>query len=200
MNLKEVVRIMKKNLLIIAPFVIVIALVALAFFMRNEKANQQSWAYDYDLDQEILNLGAHGKAIYHGETYNYEKDDQYFTFSQSGKESFKIRYEMTEGAAGQEAMYLYEPKTYDFAGEGTPNGLYGLWKAEDGASFEFTEQGTFMEDGYFYGACSVDENLGKIKLIYDSNFRFNDSYIYYQLEDGKIRVEYPWRLYKRVEE
>ena len=191
---------MKKNLLIIAPFAIVIALVALAFFMKKENANRQSWAYDYEPTKEILMLGNSGKATYKGESYNYEKDDQFITFSKSGAESFKIRYEMTKDDKGGEAMFFYEPKYYTYSSDTQQNGLIGLWKNDDGSSFEFKENGSFMEDGYFYGYYSADEDMGKIKLIYDSNFRFSDSYIYYQIEGDQIRVEYPWRLFRCEEE
>ena len=191
---------MKKKLLIIAPFAIVIALVALAFFMKKENANRQSWAYDYEPTKEILSLGSRGKATYKGVDYTYDKDGQFITFSKSGEDSFKIRYEMTEDENGAEAMFFYEPKYYTYSSETQQNGLIGLWKSEDGSSFEFNEAGTFMEDGYFYGFYTVEEDQGRIKLIYDSNFRFNDSYIYYQIEGDQIRVEYPWRLFRCAEE
>ena len=182
---------MKKMLLAVAAFVIVIALVALAFLMQAE-----GWAYDYEPEVEILSLGKTGRARYQGESYRYQKDDRYLVFTGNGGKTFRRRYEMGTGKDGEEVMFLYEPSVYSYAGEEAPDGLVGLWQTENGWSFQFNGNGTFIEDTYFVGYYSVEQDEGRIKLVYDSEFRFNDTYIYFQLDGDRMTLEYPWRLLK----
>lgn len=182
---------MKKKLLVVAPFIVVIALIVSAFMMKTE-----SWAYDYEPQVEILNLGRISNAQYKGESYRYKKDDQYIVFTGNSGETFKRRYELSTDKDGEEVMFLYEPCVYTYAGEDTPDGLVGEWQSENGWSFRFNENGTFVEDTYFVGYYSAEKDEGKVKLVYDSEFRFNDAHIYYQIEGDQMTLEYPWRLLK----
>ncbi len=131
-----------------------------------------------------------GKAVYKGNTYEYSKDEQFFTLTDEQGNVLKMRY--TEDKDG---MLLYETTTYQYAGEGEADGLIGLWENESQHwSYEFTVKGTFLEDGVFPGYYILDEEAGTIKLIY--NDHFEDTYVYYSIEDGELTVEYPWPMVK----
>ncbi len=71
--------------------------------------------------------------------------------------------------------------------------IVNAWRVKsetDGMSFQFTDKGTFMEDGAFYGYYILNEEEGTIKLAYDAPL--TDVLLYYKLEDGKLVIEYPW--------
>ena len=92
-------------------------------------------------------------------------------------------------------LYIYEQTTYKYDGEGEPEGLIGQWScAEKKWKFEFTDDGTFMEDGYFPGYYIVDEAEGSFKLIY--NDRFEDTVCYYNITGDELLLEYPWCMVK----
>ena len=57
-------------------------------------------------------------------------------------------------------------KRREYEGDGTPDGLVGLWKSKEKWSFEFTSEGTFKEDEYFPGHYSVDEGNKTFSLAY----------------------------------
>ena len=155
----------------------------------------ESWAYNHEPEKEILRLQEDGKAVFKGQEYSYSKDDQFITLTDDKNQSLKLRYKMTK-----EGMFLYEQTTYHLDGLGEPNGIIGVWVGgpEDRMSYEFTENGTFREDGYFPGHYLVDEAAGTIKLMY--NDHFEDTYIYYVLNDKELFVEYPWPMVTTVTE
>lgn len=183
---------MKKKLLVVAALIFInVAFGVWAFMLQAE-----SWAYDYEPQVEILSLGRTGNAQYNGQSYRYVKDEQYIAFTAKDGEIFKRRYEMATNKDGEEVLFLYEPSVYTYVGEDAPEGLTGEWRSENGWSFLFNENGTFVEDTYFYGYYSVEQDEGRVKLVYDSEFRFNDTYIYFLIEGDQMTVEYPWRLLK----
>lgn len=146
------------------------------------------WAYIHDEETPILVLKSGGKAVYHGDNYIYTLNDGYMELLADNTDVLKLRYTM-DG----EDMYLYEHTTYTYSGEGEPDGLVGLWIDEaDNWEFEFTDAGTFREDGYFPGYYSVDEAAGTFKLMY--NDQFEDTVCYYAIEGNELLVEYPWHM------
>ena len=177
----------------IVSLLCVISIIAASLCGCEEKATsplQGNWAYIHDDETTILSLKENNKATYHKEKYSYEADAKYITLSSKGKEDLKLRYELNN-----DDLYLYEPAEYTYAGEGEPNGIIGEWVSENQWSFEFTENGTFREDGYFPGYYSLDEENGAIILVY--NDHFEDAVVYYQIEGNKLKVEYPWRMVKK---
>lgn len=148
------------------------------------------WAYNHDTETTILNLKDNGKAIYQKGKYEYTYDDNFFYLT-SKKGNVNLRYEMD----GDE-MLLYETAEYTYTGEGEPQGILGVWEAKEKQwSFEFTEEGTFMEDGYFPGYFFEDKESGTIKLMY--NDQFYDTILYYTIDGNRLIVEYPWTMVKR---
>lgn len=143
------------------------------------------WAYVHDTGTTILTLESNGKAEYLNKTYDYTSDDT-FLYLKSSDEDLKMRYYL-DG----EKLYIYQTTQYSYAGEGTPDGITGLWEnAENKWSFEFTGEGTFKEDGYFPGYYTEDKEAGTVKLIY--NDHFEDTVFYYTIDGNTLTVEYPW--------
>ena len=145
------------------------------------------WAYIHDTETVILKLTAGGKAVFHEKDYTYTCDAEFITLT-SGEEELCLRYKLEN-----EQLYLYEQTEYVYEG-GMPNdGLVGKWSdKDDNWSFEFTDTGTFREDGYFPGSYSVNEAEGTFKLMY--NDPFEDATCYYTIDGNKLLVEYPWVL------
>lgn len=143
------------------------------------------WAYVHDTPVTVLSLETNGKAEYEGNKYTYTFDNDFF-YLKSSKGDLKIRYKM-DG----EKLYIYQKTEYTFDGDGTPDGLVGNWVCTPKKwSFEFTDQGTFKEDGYFPGYYSEDKEAGTVKLVY--NDHFEDTVFYYEQDGNKLIIEYPW--------
>ena len=160
------------------------------------KSDGESWAYNYEPGTEVLWLGNDGSAVFKGAACRYEKDENYITLKAETGESLKFRYGMKK-----DDLVIYEATAYHYvSGNATEeNPLIGLWQggAEDRLSYEFTDKGTYLEDGIFPGHYSVDGEQGTIKLMY--NDHFEDTYIYYSFDDGKLVIEYPWPMVKTQE-
>lgn len=147
-----------------------------------------SWAYSHDPNTPVLILKSNGHAELDGESYSYSDDGTFLILKGSGDKDLKLRYVLEE-----DGMLLYRTTDYRYAGNGIPRNLLGLWYcSEKKWSFEFTEKGTFLEDGYFPGYYSVDENNSSITLDYMDEFR--DTVCYYSLDGSVLSVEYPWKM------
>ena len=146
------------------------------------------WAYVHDTETPILTVKPDGKAEYKGESYSYARDDQFIILTDKNGNETKHRY-----LVDTDGIYVYEDVVYTYTGEGTPEGLVGVWQA-DKWSFEFTANGEFKEDSYFPGYYTLNEELGTIKLIY--NDHFTDTVLYYSIEGNELHMEYPWLLVK----
>lgn len=147
------------------------------------------WAYIHDDKTVALDIKDNGEAVFDGENYTYTVNDPYLIFKASDGTEKNMRYEM-DG----DNMLFYVPNTYIYEGEGSPEGLAGLWKDSTKKwSFEFTEDGTFKEDGYFPGYYQ-DMGDGSVKMVY--NDHFPDTVMYYTIEGDELRVEYPWTMVK----
>lgn len=87
---------------------------------------------------------------------------------------------------------LYKFTTYEYDGDGTPDGLVGFWKSKENWSFEFSDQGTFKEDGYFPGYYIEDKDNKTFSLIY--NDHFVDTTCSYSIDGNELTVQYPWPM------
>ncbi len=148
---------------------------------------KESWAYIHDPQVEILSMSDNGKAEYKGQDYRYTKDDTFITLTGKDGTVQKHRY-----IPDDKGMVFYESSTYDYDGEGSPNGIVGVWTQENGWLFQFTEGGTFSEENIFHGHYAVDEDAHTIKLMYDDPIE--DAILYYDLEGDKLTIEYPWPM------
>jgi hypothetical protein len=152
--------------------------------------NAESWAYIHESTKEILRLGSDGRAIFHGNAYDYSRDGDFLILKDADGTETKMRF--IEKREGQ--MLLYERTEYHYAGSSQPNGIIGFWQGgpEDRLSYEFTAKGTYLEDGTWPGHFTEDQENGTIKLMY--NDHFEDAYLYYELKDGKLIIDYPWPM------
>ncbi len=188
---------MKKTKLITIFLVIVLILLAMTACGKNNTALSEeaqkicgSWAYNHDKETAIAVFREDGTAQYEGKDYSFECDGQFIQLKDKKGDTIQLRY-----AFNDEGIYLYSNNTYTFSGEGEPDGLVGEWScAEKKWSYSFTEQGTFMEDGFFPGYYTVDDKNSTFKLVY--NDQFEDTVCYFQLEGNKLSIEYPWRMVK----
>ena len=142
-----------------------------------------SWAYIHDKDTEILKLGTDGKAKYLGTAYTYVFTDGYIELTASDGTVARMKF-----IPQYDYMLLYEPKVYSWDGDGEPDGIVGMWK-NGNLSFEFTDKGSYNEDGVFPGHYTLNEEEHSIKLAYNDHFA--DIYLYYRIEGNKLMIEYP---------
>lgn len=149
-----------------------------------------SWAYTHDKETAIAVFHEDGTAQYEGKDYTFECESQFIKLKDTDGKTIQLRYEFDD-----EGMYLYSNNTYTYSGEGEPDGLVGEWScAEKNWTYTFTETGTFMEDGFFSGHYTVDDENSTFKLVYDDEFE--DTVCYFQLEGNELHIEYPWRMVK----
>ena len=149
-----------------------------------------NWAYIHDTENPVLAFSINRNAIFEGKLYTYDCDGDFINLTDENGNVKKMRFVLDK-----DGMYLFKSTTYEFTGEGKPDGLIGVWECkEQNWSFEFTKMGTFREDAYFPGYYTVDEAASTFKLIY--NDHFEDTTCYYQLDGNKLTIEYPWRMVK----
>ena len=156
-----------------------------------------SFAYIHEPETEILRLAEDGTAVYNGVAYTYVREGDWLTLTDSKGNETKMRF--TKPREDKDKWILYERTEYHYAGEGKPDGIIGFWQGgpEDRLAYEFTAKGTYLEDGTFPGHYEVDEENGRIKLMY--NDHFEDAYIYYELDGDKLLIDYPWPMVKTQE-
>ena len=150
------------------------------------------WGYIHDAETVIMNFKSKGNVIYKGASYSYKDQGDYLELTAKDKKAqdMKLRYKLEK-----DQLYIYETTSYTYQGEGSPEGVVGEWLGQNGKwKFEFTSEGTFMEDGYFPGYYLIDDINGMIKLIY--NDQFEDTLIYYHLDGNTLTLEYPWQMVK----
>lgn len=147
-----------------------------------------AWAYIHDPATPIITLRDNGSARYKKQTFDYRSDGQYIILTDRDGSETSLRYELDD-----DGMLLYETTAYEFDGDNSPANLIGKWvNEENNWSFEFTEQGTFMEDTYFPGYYTVDTENATIKLIY--NDHFEDTTLHYSVSGSTLLIEYPWSM------
>ena len=148
-----------------------------------------SWAYNHDSKTEIIRLKSNGTAKYNKEKYTFEADGTFITLTDDAGQTQTLRYVLES-----DGMLLYQTTEYTYSGAGEPEGIIGTWENPNKWSFEFTEEGTFMEDGYFPGYYILDSASNSAKLIYTD--QFEDTTIYFQESGTSLAVEYPWKMVK----
>lgn len=177
------------SVLLIAVFLL-LAGCAAADLSPQAQTIQGKWAYIHDEETVILKLKADGTAVFHDKDYTYDCDGEYILLKSSDGEELNLRYKLDD-----DNLYVFEQTTYTYDGEGKPDGIVGQWVSpENNWNFEFTEEGTFMEDGYFPGYYTVNEKDGTFKLVY--NDKFEDTVCYYHIDGKELMLEYPWCMVK----
>lgn len=156
-----------------------------------EKALLGKWAYAHDLDKTEAEFKESGAATFEGKKYTYSSDGTYIHFTDSSQDEWKLRYVQNE-----DKMYVYIQSTYTKDIPEYGEGIVGVWTCkEKNWTYEFTDKGTFMEDGALTGHYTVDEEAGTVKLMYEE--ALEDTVFYYQLEGDSLKIEYPWLMQRQ---
>ena len=159
------------------------------------KQVKEQWAYTYELNEPVLIFYEDGSAEYKDDRYkSYEVTADHVCLTDKGGKTKEMKYYDSENGV----RHLYDTKTYEFmesAIDLDSSTLQGIWTNDNGWSYQFTANGTFLEDGLWAGYYFVDED-GSIRLRYDNDGNFDSISIYYTIDNGKLTVEYPWSLVK----
>ncbi len=147
----------------------------------------EKWAYIHEPDKEVIALSDNGKVTYKGNEYTYTKDETFLKLKDKNGQELDLRYEESG-----DKMTLYEESVYTRDGEGKEGSIVGVWKQDNGWSYQFTEDGKFSEENIFYGHYSVDDANSCIRLMYDDPIE--DAFLYYSLDGDKLTVAYPWPM------
>lgn len=146
------------------------------------------WAYVHEPGETAFVLSEDGKATLDGEKYTYTMDDECIYLKDKNQNEKVLRYVMDE-----EEMLLYLPYIYTFTSEGDPSELVGIWEnLENNWFFEFTDKGTFNEDGYSQGYYISYPEEGIIYLFY--NDQYPDTTLFYSINGNEMYLEYPWPM------
>lgn len=147
------------------------------------------WGYIYDPSAVILEVKG-DRLTYEGKKYSFTMDQE-FLYLKRGTEELKLRYQVSGNHT-----YLY--RTTDYTLTTDPQAslqadpLVGIWENKENTwSFEFTENGEFLEDGFFPGMYSVTDH-GTFRLMYTDHFE--DTECYYSINGKTLTVEYPWEI------
>ena len=89
-------------------------------------------------------------------------------------------------------MIVYETSTYYRDGGETEDGIYGVWRQDNGWLFRFTKDGQFSEEDFFSGSYRINKDEQSIKLMYSDPIP--DAILYYSLDGDNLTVEYPWPM------
>ncbi len=163
-----------------------IAIAATGIILSGCGSKTEKWAYIHDPLEEVISLSEDGNCTYKGNKYTYTMDDTFINLKSGDGDTISLRYEM-DG----DKMTLYEESTYSLCSKDTDS-IVGVWKQDNGWSYQFTENGEFSEENIFHGHYSVDEENRCIKLMYDDPME--DAYLYYVLDGNELTVAYPWPM------
>ena len=188
----------------LAGIILVAAAVAMVFLLGRRKPIEQNeyeqallgkWAYAHEKDQPTLILRNDGTAEFEGEKYEYTCDGERIHLVGRTNEKH-LRYVQKD-----HQMYLYIQSTYtkqadyNYQGTVTPSEVIGYWLCEaTNWTYEFTPNGTFMEDGALTGYYEVNEEAKTVKLMYGE--ALEDAVFYYQITEEGLFIEYPWLMEK----
>jgi hypothetical protein len=148
------------------------------------------WAYNHDKEKTALVIDDEGKAKLDGKKYTCTETEDSMILQNEEGDSVKIVFKSNEG--DQNEILVYKPTRYKR--ESGTEGIIGSWTC-DKWSFQFTESGTFLEDGYFPGYYAVDEEDSVIVLIY--NDMFENTVIPYTLDGDELCLDYPWDMVRK---
>ncbi len=172
----------------IEKFAMGIAIFTLGSILAGCGAKTEKWAYVHDPLEEVISLTEDGNCTYKGKEYTYTMDDSFINLRDQNGDAISLRYEMDEDG---DKMTLYEESTYSLCSEDTDS-IVGVWKQDNGWSYQFTANGEFAEENFFHGHYTVDEENKCIKLMYDDPIE--DAYLYYVLSGDELTVAYPWPM------
>lgn len=179
---------MKKFLVIMVAVVLLFGVSAVCPVIA-EGFPAGAWAFASDPAALILRINENGTAQYRDAEYTLEDDGRYLLLTDASGKLLRIRYRVSDKNA-----WLYVPMNYTRKEGTTGEGIRGVWNldgSEDGF-FEFSDKGTFLEDGLFDGTYTVDDEAGSFVLTYPQYF--GETTCYFSINGESMIVEYPWLL------
>lgn len=190
---QEEIRHIMKKIRFAAAFLLTMALTLLAGCGKKDTISGSfvgEWGYIHEPEVSALVLEADGDAVLDNVKYTYRSEDGKLVLTaKDGGAVTNMKYV----ADGDDGMYIYKTARYNYSGDGNAEGIIGVWNNDSSSmSFEFTGEGTFKEDGYFPGYYFEDTANHTIKLVY--NDHFEDTVIYYSVDNNVLTVEYPWKM------
>lgn len=162
----------------------------------------ERWAVAGENDTAVMTFYKDGTAVFYGTKYkSYAVEGSFLRFTSEDGTVTSVRYYDEQDEQGKSSRFVYRSSEYKRAVEtlstlvSDDDPLVGVWK-NGGLSFQFSNKGTFMEDGVLPGHYKVvqvgDEN--NIVLSYDGHLP--DTVLFYKLDGDTLTVDYPWALVK----
>jgi hypothetical protein len=148
---------------------------------------QGKWAYNHDLTKAALKIDSEGNAKLDGKKYTCREAEDAILLESEKYDTVIVKFK----DGNDEDIMVYKPTVY--VGQEGNEGLIGTWVC-DKWNFVFTDQGTFLEDGYFPGYYVVDYENSAIMLIY--NDQFSNTVIPFELTEEGLVLDYPWEMIK----
>ena len=178
---------LKKLPALVCTMLLVFVLLAACSGESSESSFQGNWAYSYEPKELALLVKNGGKAKLDGKTFTYTEENGILRLENKAGDLAFAKFKNDD----KKHIFLFKHTIYTGANN---DGLIGKWTSGKW-SFEFTAEGTFLEDGIFPGYYSVDEENSTIFLIY--NDQFENTIVPYELKGNKLTLEYPWEMVRR---
>lgn len=138
----------------------------------------------------VLDIKDNGSAKVNGQKISkYFAGDNTLDFK-DGNRVQKCMYEL-DGAE----MVIYMPYIYLFEGDGTPEGIWGIWKSiAPQKSFEFQPDGLYVEDECRFGSYTVSDSEKCIYLVQTGQ---ESKKVFFEKNGTQLIIYYPQRLVRR---
>ncbi|MBO4484727.1 MAG: hypothetical protein J5738_05015 [Lachnospiraceae bacterium] len=159
--------------------------------VKTDEMSEQ-WVYVHDHAVPAMVFYKDGTATYDGVKYkSYEVLENTIRFTSESGTVVNIRYfDETKNGEKRRTIYRitdYKLKPSTLTGDSP---VIGYWEfPEKNWSYQFTANGTFLEDGVLPGRYYVNDD-GTIRLSYEGNLP--ETVFYYSIHDDVMTVEYPW--------
>lgn len=177
----------KKLPAIVCTMLLVFVLSVACSSENSDSSYKGNWSYSYEPKEPALVVKNSGKAKLDGKNFTYTEKNGILKLENKAGDLAFAKFKNDD----KKHIFLYKHTTYTGANN---DGLIGKWTSGKW-SFEFTADGTFLEDGYFPGYYTVDEENSTIALIY--NDQFENTIVPYELKDNKLILDYPWEMVKK---
>jgi len=179
---------LKKLPALVCTMLLLLVLLVACNGNNSESSYKGNWSYSYEPKEPALLVKNGGKAKLDGKTFKYTEENGILKLENKAGDLAFAKFKNDD----KKHIFLFKHTIYT----ATKNdGIIGKWKSGKW-SFEFTAEGTFLEDGYFPGYYSIDEEKSVIVLIY--NDQFDNTIVPYELKDNKLILDYPWEMRKMI--
>ena len=167
---------------------------------KDNKPIKEQWAYMEDEGTPCLKFYEDGSAAFKTERdgaaakltqySKYELTEDFLKLTAEDGTATEMRY--YDSDTGK--RYLYQKITLDYYSGDDSSTLIGAWASDNDWSFQFSDKGTFLEDGLWAGYFFVRDD-GSIRLVYDNQV-YDTITIYYELKGGQLIIDYPFGMVK----